>query len=365
MKKITLMKNLATAVIFALAISSTVSCDPEEKKVDEKTYMIELANPLDKDIMIDPEQTEDITVGLKLTNLTKEQLTIDQGNQEWCYASFSTDKDEIILVHGENSDAQDLVAEFTVSADVTGAEPLKFKVTKRGSEVDVTISITSDNPDFVKGEYSTNYNAGATENTLTITVHTNASMWYLSYMSMSDEEWFTADKTSGRNGETCTITFKENKSGNQRTQYFVFDIEPDSQYSDATFTAMQSAFPASSVTVKEYDSETETIGNSFDTNKAVALNNGRDKFEFYLVKDGGVDFKWAETGSNVFLEEDPDWIYYGNDDIYDDTWTAVDKYYSVMTSPNATGAARNIDLVILPAGGTTELFRFKITQAAE
>lgn len=362
MKKITLMKDLATAVIFALAISSTVSCDPEEKKVDEKTYMIELANPLDKDIMIDPEQTEDITVGLKLTNLTKEQLTIDQGNQEWCYASFSTDKDEIILVHGENSDAQDLVAEFTVSADVTGAEPLKFKVTKRGSEVDVTISITSDNPNYIAGEYAT-YNASAEENSLIITVNTNASTWYLSYMFFGDEEWFSADKESGRNGETCTITFKANNTLETRMQNFMFVSDPDG-YEGASVTAMQAAKAASKITVKEYDETTEAIGNSYSTNKELSLNKDRNKFTYYIEKDGGVDFKWAETGSATFLENDPEWIFNRSEDIYDDNWDIIDKYYSISTLAN-TGAARSIDLVILPAGGTTELFRFKITQAAE
>lgn len=358
MKKITLMKNLATAAIFALAISSTVSCDPEEKKVDEKTYMIELANPLDKDIMIDPEQTEDITVGLKLTNLTKEQLTIDQGNQEWCYASFSTDKDEIILVHGENSDAQDLVAEFTVSADVTGAEPLKFKVTKRGSEVEIFVEISS--PDITTDEYGGNtFTIPSAAKTLTITVSTNAATWYLSEMNMVTDdnyqpiEWYTVDKNSGRNGETCTITFSENKSSDDRKAQFIF-AEEENAYMGASVMVTQYG-PAATYAkaIIDYDEENPVSG-SYDLAFAAEDSGYMGSFDFELEKDGSIEFKWMKTGT---MEEDAtatDWIS-----------ISAAYGYSIVPTANTTGAARSIDLVILPAGGTTELFRFKITQAAE
>lgn len=362
-----LTRMIAMGAICSLAFGA-VSCQKEggKGKDEAKSYKLELANPADKEIVLNDDDKDPFEIALNTENLTKDQISVEaKDEQTWCDASVKDEK-TIRVIPGQNPSEEDQTATFVISATgIEGVSPVEFTVIRRGTSTEYTISIESDL--LVEDAYGMlNYNCGPEENTIEITVNTNAAKWYFSYMSFSDEEWFTADKSSGRPGETCRITFKENTSGETRQQMFTFDTEQtDTDYSNASFMVKQAPFPATKAIVKAFDVETETPGETYTTGKEVTLS-GKDEFPFYIEKDGGIDIRWAEPGSSEYMSEYPDWIGSSSSDIYDEDWNAIDKYYTIKTFlNNTTGKARSIDMIIVPSGKNDELFRFKITQAAE
>ena len=349
---------MAAAAMLAMA---AVSCTKDEDKGDggETTvYTLELKNAEDADIVLENDETDPFVVELN-TNLNKDQLSVtEKEGKDWCAVSIDDDCN-VSLIPGQNtSTTEDLTATFTVSATgVDGVSPIEFKVTLK--RLTYYVSIESDDLTIEYGTYS--YNVAATpDKALTITVNTNASTWYFADSNMvydDDTEWYTVDRRSGRNGETITITFKENTGTSTRMAMFYFDVEPfegDYPYSEVSVTVNQNATPAKSVTAV-YD---ESWENEFTDEETVNIGKDSYRTSFYVEADGGIASKLVMTGTN---EADPsfdgenDWVFSGSSN----------NEITLNVLANNTGKERSIDLLITPAGSDTELFRLKLVQAGE
>ncbi|MCM1177270.1 MAG: hypothetical protein NC335_05900 [Bacteroides sp.] len=363
MKKIFRMFGAAA---MAAAVFGTASC--EKNPQDEtKEYTLELANPADAEIFVNEGHTTATTVELVLGNITRDQLVVTATENEgnWCSATVSEDADAIIVTPGANNTAEDKTAAFKVSANVEGVTPVVIKVTSTGSETEIFVEIECAQASVDQyGGFT--FNPSTAGEALNVTVKTNAEKWYLNDMNMvtDDEfnpvEWYTVDRTSGRNGETCIVTFSANTGTEDRKVSLMFTDEPDG-YMGASVMVTQSGKPATEVAVTYYDenyNETTVEGKTLDVNfgKDVA---GWESFDFDMEKDGSVDFLFVKPGT---MEADQSIVG------ADMPWVGLSATYgySIVPTANTTGADRSADLVILPAGDKTkELFRFKITQAGK
>lgn len=347
----------------AAGILAAVSCEktPEEEIKDRS---VELVNPTDAELFVNYGNTASITVDLLLNNITRDQLVIkakeNAGN--WCAAVVSADADAVIITPGANTAADDKVAVFEVGMDAEGVVPVTIKVTSTGTETEIFVTFESEQ--LTAGAYGTYtfYPANAGEE-LTVTVTTNAEKWYLNDLNMVTDddfnpvEWYTTDKTSGRNGETCTITFSANTGTEDRMTSLMFVEDPDGYGTSIMVT--QYGIPATAVTVSYYDENWETVaveGKTLDVEFEKDASTW-DTFDFELEKDGSVSLMFVKPGT---LEADT------TIEGADDPWVSYSAAYgySIVPTSNDTGKDRSTDLVILPAGDKTkELFRFKITQA--
>lgn len=354
----------AAAALFAV---TAVSCNKEENgnNGEETVYTLELADPLDKEIILNDDQAEAFDVELN-TNIDADQLSVEsKEEQDWCAASLATDGKSVKVTPGSNFTENDLTATFVISTTVEGVTPVEFTVIRRGTSTQYTVSIEADG--LIKNEYMDNgfdYSVDATSpEALTITVNTNAAMWYFGDSNnVTDDnyepiEWYTVDRRSGRNGETITVTFTDNNTASIRNTMLYFDVEPIEGMMPFTetyvqVTVSQNPAPATSVTVSDDNGK-------LTTNHKLSLGKDRNALTFTIDADGGTNTIFVKPGTS---ESDPtfdgenDWIFAGAA-IWDPT------AYTLNVLENTTGAERSVDIVITPAGGTDELFRFKVTQA--
>ena len=364
------MKTTRTILMAAAAMlaMAAVSCTKDEDKGDggETTvYTLELADQLDKKIILNDNEARTISVKLN-TNLEADQISVEpKEDQEWCTATLSDDGKSITVTPGGNAEDKDQSATFVVSATVEGVSSFEFTVIRRALGTEYVIeSIEGDGLTQEEDSYIgtiISYTAEAlSPKALTITVYTNASTWYFADSNMvydDDTEWYTVDRRSGRNGETITITFKENTGTSTRRAMFYFDVKPfkgDYPYSEVSVTVNQNATPAKSVTAV-YDESRE---NEFTDGETVNIGKDSYRTSFYVETDGGIASKLVMTGTN---EADPsfdgenDWVFSGSSN----------NEITLNVLANNTGKERSIDLLITPAGSDTELFRLKLVQAGE
>ena len=352
----------AAAALFAV---TAVSCNKEENgnNGEETVYTLELADPLDKEIILNDDQAEAFDVELN-TNIDADQLSVEsKEEQDWCAASLATDGKSVKVTPGSNFTENDLTATFVISTTVEGVTPVEFTVIRRGTTTEYYVKIESE--DFTPDEMYTTYETGGEAQDITVTVLTNAAQWYLSDMYWGEEadRWFSYDKVSGRNGETVTIHLNENKSS-ERNISFMFTYEEDG-YMGPTLTIMQTAKGASSVTVSKDNQEITTdYPISISAGETVSTEHGtimRVDYmeEFSYTSDGAIDFKYYEAGTDTDITEEwyeTGWVW-ASPDMEDDS------KFTISCQQGNSGAARSVDIVIVPAGGTDELFRFKVTQA--
>ena len=175
-------------------------------------------------------------------------------------------------------------------------------------------------------------------------------------------EWNTVDKTSGRNGESLTITFSANSTtDDRRTSIFLDETEGSSSSSYFSVMVTQGAKPATSVSLSVYDENYDpqpVSGKTYNVKFRKDDNGSNCSLDFEIEKDGSVDFRFCKSGST---EKDP------AIEGADNPWVMLSaKFgYSLTPTANNTGKNRTTDLVIFSAGSSTELFRFTITQAGE
>lgn len=359
MKNTTLLKNLASAAIFALALGATVSCDPNENGGEDTTkYVLELANPNDANIVIEAEAEDLVTVALKLENITPDQVKVEkkEADMTWCAASAPDSKGVITITPAlENPNETDYVAGFIVSTTIPNVPSIEFTVIKKGNSSEVEYTLEMESSAFTPDDYMNTIRPDAVgAQSVTITITTTAPYWYLNMMM--DADWMTFDKTYGKSGETCTITFADNKSvPSVRNAQISFNYNNEFSSKNMIMIA-QPSFPATNVKIFAFDAETETSGQQLNTNHAVSFKATEGTYPFVIESDGGLDFKWAQTGSSEFFE--PDYDYWASQGI--DFMSG--QYYTIHATKNDE-PERSVDLVLVPAGGTTEFFRFKITQA--
>lgn len=353
------------------AASSLASCVSKNNPEDESgAATIEFANPADSKIFINEGHTETVRIDLNLNNLTKQDLVIKAKSNpdNWCSAVFADKEDAIVVTPGANETEKDLVAVFEVKATKEGVNPLTFTVTSVGSATEKYIRVTAE-PELTEGEYGTfTFNPSPAGATLVLKVETNLEKWYFGdYNMVTDDEynpieWYSVDKTSGRNGESLTITFSANSTTDDRRTSICLD-ETEGSSSSSYFSVMvtQGAKPATSVSLSVYDENYEpqpVSGKTYNVKFRKDDNGSNCSLDFEIEKDGSVDFRFCKSGST---EKDP------AIEGADNPWVMLSaKFgYSLTPTANKTGKDRTTDLVIFSAGSSTELFRFTITQAGE
>ena len=356
--------------VAAMLAMASVSCTKDENtgNGEDTTYTLSLADPLDKEIILTDNEVSTISVNIN-TNLRADQISVEpKEDQKWCTATLSDDGKTITVILGESAGEKDQTATFIVSATVDGVEPFEFSVTRKVTKY-VIESIEGEGLDFkedqyMPGGYLISYNASASSPaSLTITVNTNAPTWYFadSNMAMDPDtyepiEWYTVDRRSGRDGETITITFKENTSASNRTSMFYFDVVPfegDYPSSDVSVTVTQDAAP--STYVRLYDAD----GAEIESRSKVQIGKDGESLDYTIETDFGISSIFANPGtSDPAFDGENDWVT-GGQAIWDPT------SFSINAQENSTGKERAVDLVITPAGSDTELFRLSIVQAGE
>lgn len=360
MKTNVLLKAFAATAIAA----GIISCEkPNGDSQETQAHEISLTNPADASIFLNNSNDAVFEVALTLKNVTREQLAVTSKNdQTWCAATISGSKDAVVITPGKNETAEDLVATFVVCyAEAPEEASVEFTVTSTGSETEYYINVVSDQ--LTTDQYGMmSFKPSHAGETLTVTVNTNYERWYLNDMNMVTDddfnpiEWYTVDKTSGKNGETCTITFSANTGTDDRMTSLMFVEEPEGYGNSITVT--QGGVPATKVKVKGYDDNWNKVelASPYEINFSKDAS-AMDGFDFELEKDGSVSFIFVKPGTT---EPDP------SIEGADSPWVNISAMYgySIVPSANTTGAERSADLIITPAGGSQELFRFKIKQAA-
>ena len=363
MKKITLMKNLAAAAVFALAVSATVSCDPEDKKKDDNTddtkYTIELVHQTHESVYIPAEDSDERTIELN-TNLKIDQLKVtEKDGKDWCEAKLIEEEGTIKVLLSPIDDLfdQDLTATFTVEAvGVNDVTPLTFTVTR---------------PKYVYLELEPDpglqYYAKAAGESMVLTVNTNADKWYFNFKAMTaGDNWFTVSPTEGADGTQVTIIFNKNTTSDENGNIGTFNFginrtvdengEPlEEPYFDALafFTVMQPLYVesgnmATRVIVSDmmgtsvYDS-----GVNFDFDADPMMG------EYLNIvtepADGGFQAKFFEHGTDTEI-----------------SWAKLNDMgmiYVLEADTNETGKERVADMKIFGAPAEP-LFTCTITQAA-
>jgi hypothetical protein len=364
------MKSLNRIFVIAgmlVASLAMVSCGEKEDGGKEPVkYFLEFKNEADalKEFAQDFVGTYEIEIN---TNIPKASLKIaDVEPQTWCSADLNEAGDAIVITPGASLTEQ-LTAKFALEAVGLDVEPLQFEVVRLYEKIEYTVKVLIDGVEC-EGDYPM-YEINGSQNTVAVTVQTNAQRWNVSYDYYSDDEqWFSLDKASGRNEETCTFTFGKNESASARNQSFVF--RPDGEDTDTavTLTFVQSIWSiVDDVTVRHFNNSTMTAGEVIKNNQVIELasgNTARSPFCFVVEVDGvgGVAVMFAEPGSNEFSYTAPgEWMFGGAKDI-DPENPQAGKYFYITTLGNGTGASRSMDAVL--TAGNVELFRFKFTQVA-
>lgn len=359
------MKKIISALfVAALAL---VSCSEKvEEGKDQTAYYIDFVNETDASLVFTPDFAGTYEIALD-TNVPKAKLKLtDDGVQTWCSADLNESGDAILITPGHAMSA-DLSATFVLEAVGLNVAPLTFEVKRLYQEVEHEVKIFM-NGEVLLGEYPMCEVSG-NQSSQSVVVRTTASRWMMSYDYYSDEsQWFSSDKSSGANGETCTFTFEKNASGLARSQTFVFKPGFAGTDVSVSLTFIQKAWSAiESVVVRSFDNGNMTAGDVIADRTAFTLPNGNTSrtpfcFVVEVVGKGSVDVRFAAPDSDRYYAYDDEsvWMFGGASDI-DPEDESKGKYYRITTLGNSTGAPRSMDAVLTDANGV-ELFRFRFTQ---
>lgn len=354
------MAAAAAALCSAAACAKINGGDDNTDDSSSNVPGVELVNEADKEIS---------TVAVGLTKevmlvfsegLTKENVTLKVPSEasDWCTASFSKEKDAILLSTEFNME-EDRSATISV---VDIEDDTKVYLTFTVKSIAGYFKVTS-NPAFEEGEDSNQMTVPAEHTNIVFTIETNLGKWYAFAMdAMASEPWIHCNPASGSDGETCTVTIDENK-GSDRMAYFSFSLDEPGEYgaSERIFFLLISQQPGqgsgdpSSFKVSYYDEEKDdnvyVEGNVLE----LKLDSANSMNSFEIEYDGGFVYACCLPGTDT-----PDTTIEGED--Y--PWVMIQNMmgFNIIVMPN-TGAARATDLVIYSdSTHTTELFRFKITQ---
>ncbi len=353
-------KAVALGMCGMLLAGGFTACDKEnETKTPQKpSYNLALVNPEDANIVLNDNEEEVFYVAITTDAPVEELAVAEKTGATWCDAAVHN-SDSIRVIPGANTSEEDMSATFVVSVkDNDVVKPVEFTVVRRGTSTEYTISVSGEG--IEEGEYGTLCirPAADVQTVITLTVNTNAARWFLSDMNQvydddfNPVEWYTLDKTSGRSGQTVTITVSPNAGADNRMTSLTFKYDEES-WEGVYVTIDQPAAPATEVVF--YDEDYEPIEGS---EYAVALDkDDAGTFgEFYVEKNGSVDYKVCAAGTTTPVDEDNQWIFVG---------VSYDGSLMMTSMANNTGAARALDVVVTPLGSETVLFRFKVTQAGE
>ena len=359
------MKKIS--LLLLLAAFTLISCSEKGGEGKEDVaYYLEFVNETDALQVFAPDFQGTYEIALN-TNVPKEKLKLsDDGEQTWCSADLNEDGNGILITPGQAVSA-DLSASFVLEAAGLDVKPLEFEVRRLVQEVSHDVKI------FMNGEeLSVDYplcEVTGSQTSATVTVRTTAAKWMMEYDYYSDDQqWFTSDKRSGADGESCTFTFDKNTTGLSRSQTFVFKPGVVGTDVSVSLTFVQKAWSAiEKVVVKNFDNSTMTSGSVIADKTAFTLskdNTARTPFCFCVevVGEGSVVVRFAAPDSDQYYAYDDEsvWMFAGVADI-DPEDSSKGKYYRMTTLGNGTGAPRHIDAVLTDSNGV-ELFRLRFTQ---
>ena len=190
-----------------------------------------------------------------------------------------------------------------------------------------------------------------------ITVNTNGCMWYANTSMMTLPAYWSVDPLKGNNGNKVTLFVPGNGSGS-KIDYTLMVVTEEGGYMGQSLSIHQAVMgggaEASSVVVKFKGTEQE---NGFEM-PLPAKGGSANKVSFEIIPTGGeVEYKFVETGTSTVVSEENQIGFAGKDMNTDNGWYINPKL-------NNTGAERRQDLIIVPMGGNTELFRIHLVQAA-
>lgn len=358
---------LSALVMSAMALNSCEEIDGG--KTPAEPYYLEFVHEADASLVFNADY-EGVYEMILNTNVPKKHLKVTSvDNQEWCSADIRKDGGAILLTPGK-AVSEDLSASFIIEVTKEDEEvaPLTFEVKRLYEAIEPSITVNYDGAPL-EGAMPEITVQGSVK-TISFTVETTAPLWKLEYDSYSDQEWVSVDKLSGANGETVTVTLSKNESGDIRNLNITFSPVIAGTDVAVTVVLLQKAVSSiESVVVKEYNYSTSEIGDLLGDDYVVyqpCTNNSRNQFYFYvkIEGDGGIDVKFAETGSDTVGYSD--WVFGaarslgGGGEYYG-------FVYAMQNSPaieGITGEERSIDVVIVNAATDEELFRFRLVQAA-
>lgn len=358
------MKRISTIL---LAIVALCSCSKQGgEDTDNVSYYLDFVNKEDTLQIFTPDFVGTYEIALN-TNIPKGKLKLsDDGVQTWCSADINEAGDRILITPGQ-AVSSDLSASFMLEGVGLSVEPLKFQVMRLFEEVEHEVKILV-NGEELAGDYPM-YELSGSQSSVSVVVRTTASRWMMSYDYYSDDQqWFSVDKSSGVNGETCIFTFDKNNTGLSRSQTFVFKPGFAGTDVSVSLTFVQKAWSSiESVVVKEFNNSTMTVGNIIPDNSSFTLsraNTSRTPFCFFveIVGEGGLDIRFAVPGTDQYYGYDNESVWmFGGLTIIDYEDLSKGKYYRITTTENTTGAPRSIDAILTDSNGI-EFFRFKFTQ---
>ena len=361
------MKCFNTFAIILAAVFALISCsDKGDSQGTQDSYYLEFVNPEDAQQVYTPDFLGTYEVALN-TNVPKSKLRLsDDGVQTWCAADLNEEGNAILITPGM-AVSSDLTASFTLEGVGVNVTPLVFEVRRLYQEVEHDLKV------FIAGEELTGdypmCEVSGNNTSATVDVRTTASRWVMSYDYYSDDsQWFSADKSSGANGEACTFAFDKNESGLTRSQTFVFKPGLIGTDKAVYVTFVQKAWSAiESVVVKQFDNSTMKVGEVIPQGSEFTLPSGNTSkspfcFAVEVVGKGEIDIRFAAPDSDQYYAYDDEavWMFGGVADIDPEDMTKG-KYYRLTTLGNGTGAPRAIDAVLTDSNGV-ELFRFKFVQ---
>lgn len=225
---------MAAAVAALCSVASCVKNNGDDNTDDGSSNVpgVELVNEADKEISKVAVGLTDYEVMLAFSGgLTKEDvaLMVPKEASEWCTASFSNEKDAILLSTDFNSlfyDDCNMTVDLNTTISIVDIEDdTKVYLTFTVKSIAGYIRVTS-NPAYETDEYGMGKMDVSTEKrTVTFTVETNLEKWYAYSFDLDTYDsasWIEFSQPSGRGGETCTMTIKAN-DGAERKSYVSFD----------------------------------------------------------------------------------------------------------------------------------------------
>lgn len=363
-------KYLAMAAAVA-ALCSAAACakinggDDNTDDGSSNVPGVELVNEADKEIStVAVGLTKEVMLAFS-EGLTKENvaLKVPAEASEWCTASFSNEKDAILLSTTFNMEEDRSATISVVDIEDETKVYLSFIVKSIAGYFNVTSK-----PAY-EIETVPTMKVSAEQTTIEFTIETNLGNWYAySYgmMDLGPAPWIGFSQASGRGGETCTVTVNANE-GSDRRAYINFDLEEPGEFAMQSdyFTLFLTQGPGqSSVNPEDFKvfywgpsgEQIYLEGNSYEVQFA-ANDEGYMASKDFDIEPEGASFypvfcNPGTTQKDMSIEgaENP--------------WMMITNWgLGIVPTKNTTGASRSTDLVLFTDSNcTTELFRFKITQ---
>ena len=356
---------MAASVAALCFLASCVKKDPASAPDPDPVPGVELVNESDKEISVTAVALEDYEVLINFVDgLNRDDIAVNVPEGiDWCSASLSAGKDAVILNVQDNMEEDVQTTVSIVNKEDATIVYLSINVKSIAGYLKVT-SVPAYEEDYMKKMTVT-----AEETPITFTVETNLEKWYVfSYdmMAYGAADWIEFNQTSGRDGETCTVTVRAN-TGSDRMAYICFDVEEPGEYAMMSdyFTLFLTQGPGQGSGNPEdfkiyyWGPTGEQVyleGNSYDLQFAANDEGYPGLKDFYVEPEGASYYPvfcipgTTEKDMSIEGAENP-WIMIAN-------WGLI-----IVPTKNTTGASRSTDLVLFTDSTcTTELFRFKITQ---